>query len=69
MAKEVNLEALGKFAEGANTGNFDLFKDVVSPENLDHDPAVGQVAGPEGYRLFFLACARRSPISMRPLKP
>jgi steroid delta-isomerase-like uncharacterized protein len=36
-----------------NTGNFDLFKEVVAAENIDHDPAPGQVAGPEGYRMFF----------------
>jgi steroid delta-isomerase-like uncharacterized protein len=53
MSKEVNLAALGKFAEAVNTGNFDLFKEVVAAENIDHDPAPGQVAGPEGYRMFF----------------
>jgi hypothetical protein len=53
MSKEVNLAALGKFAEAAQTGNFDVFKEVVSPENIDHDPAAGQVQGPEGYRMFF----------------
>lgn len=53
MSKEANLAALGKFAEAINTGNFDLFKEVVSAENVDHDPAPGQVAGPEGYRMFF----------------
>jgi steroid delta-isomerase-like uncharacterized protein len=53
MSKEINLAALGKFAEAVNTGNFDLFNEVVSTENIDHDPASGQVAGPEGYRMFF----------------
>jgi steroid delta-isomerase-like uncharacterized protein len=53
MSKEVNLATLGKFAEAVNTGNFDLFKETVSAENIDHDPAPGQVAGPEGYRMFF----------------
>jgi steroid delta-isomerase-like uncharacterized protein len=53
MSKEANLAALGKFAEEANTGNFELFKEAVSAENVDHDPAPGQVAGPEGYRIFF----------------
>lgn len=53
MSKEVNLATLGKFAEAVSTGNFDLFKEVVSDENIDHDPAAGQVAGPEGYRMFF----------------
>lgn len=53
MSKDSNLAALGKFAEAANTGNFELFHEVVSAENVDHDPAPGQVAGPEGYRMFF----------------
>jgi steroid delta-isomerase-like uncharacterized protein len=53
MSKEVNLATLAKFAEAVNTGNFDLFKEAVSIENVDHDPARGQVPGPEGYRVFF----------------
>lgn len=53
MSKEANQAALGKFAEAVQTGNFDLFKEVVSAENIDHDPAAGQVQGPEGYRMFF----------------
>src|SRR5579862_7902200 len=53
MSKEANQAALGKFAEAVQTGNFDLFKEVVSPQNVDHDPADGQVQGPEGYRMFF----------------
>ena len=53
MSKEANIAAVTKFAEAVNTGKFDLFKDVVSPENIDHDPAPGQVQGPEGYRMYF----------------
>jgi steroid delta-isomerase-like uncharacterized protein len=53
MSKEVNLATLAKFAEAVNTGKFDLFNEVVSIENIDHDPAQGQVPGPEGYRVFF----------------
>jgi steroid delta-isomerase-like uncharacterized protein len=53
MSKEANLAILGKFAEAVNTGKFDLFKEAVSIDNVDHDPARGQVPGPEGYRVFF----------------
>jgi steroid delta-isomerase-like uncharacterized protein len=53
MSKEANLATLGKFAEAVNTGKFDLFKEAVAIENIDHDPARGQVPGPEGYRAFF----------------
>jgi steroid delta-isomerase-like uncharacterized protein len=53
MSKEVNLATLGKFAEAVNTGNFDLFEEAVAPGCVDHDPAPGQVPGPDGYRMFF----------------
>jgi steroid delta-isomerase-like uncharacterized protein len=53
MSKEANQAALGKFAEAVNTGNFDLFDQVVAPDCVDHDPAAGQVAGPAGYRMLF----------------
>ena len=53
MSKEVNLATLGKFAEAVNTGNFDLFNETVAADCVDHDPAPGQVPGPDGYRMFF----------------
>lgn len=53
MSKEANLATLQKFAEAVTTANFNLFKETVSTENIDHDPAPGQVQGPEGYRFFF----------------
>jgi predicted ester cyclase len=53
MGKEANLAALGKFAEGVNKGNFDLFREAVAAECVDHDPAPDQGPGPEGYRKFF----------------
>ncbi len=55
MSKEQNLAALGKFAEAVNTGNFDLFREAVAPDCVDHDPAPDQGPGPEGYRTFFSA--------------
>jgi steroid delta-isomerase-like uncharacterized protein len=53
MSKESSLAALSVFAEAVNTGNFDLFDQVVAPDCNDHDPADGQAAGPAGYRMFF----------------
>ena len=53
MNKESTQAALGKFAEAVNTGKFELFDEVVAPECVDHDPAEGQVPGPDGYRFFF----------------
>jgi steroid delta-isomerase-like uncharacterized protein len=53
MSKEQNLAALGKFSEAVNKGHFDLFQESVAADCVDHDPAPGQVAGPEGYRMLF----------------
>src|SRR5579862_4479623 len=53
MSKEANLAILGKFSEAVNTGNFDLLNETVATGSIDHDPARGQVPGPEGYRVFF----------------
>lgn len=53
MSKEQNAAALNKFAEAANTGNYDLFDEVVASDSIDHDPAPGQLAGPKGYRALF----------------
>lgn len=53
MGKQENLAAAQKFGEAVNTGKFELFNEVVAATCVDHDPAPGQVAGPEGYRQFF----------------
>jgi steroid delta-isomerase-like uncharacterized protein len=53
MSKEQNAQALGKFAEAANTGKYELFDEAVAPDCVDHDPAPGQGPGPKGYRTFF----------------
>jgi steroid delta-isomerase-like uncharacterized protein len=53
MSKEQNAQALGKFAEGVNTGKYELFDEAVAPDCVDHDPAPGQGPGPQGYRTFF----------------
>ncbi len=61
MGKQENLAALGKFAEAANTGKFDLFREAVAADCVDHDPAPGQGPGPEGYRTFFSATREAFP--------
>ena len=61
MGREANGAALGKFAEAVNTGNFDLFGEAVAADCVDHDPAPGQGAGPEGYRMFFSAMRKAFP--------
>lgn len=69
MSKEINSAALGKFAEAVNTGNFALFEEVVATHCVDHDPASGQVPGPEGYRMFFTQMRTAFPISASRPKP
>jgi steroid delta-isomerase-like uncharacterized protein len=44
-----------------NTGNYDLFTAVVASDSVDHDPAPGQVAGPQGYRALFSEMRRAFP--------
>ena len=53
MPKDANIAAQEKFAEGVNTGNFDVFDEVVSPDVVDHDPAPGQGPGPQGFKDMF----------------
>ena len=61
MSKQANAVALGKFAEAVNTGNYALFSDVVATDCVDHDPAPGQVPGPDGYRALFTVMRRAFP--------
>ncbi|GCE13699.1 ester cyclase [Tengunoibacter tsumagoiensis] len=53
MSRESNMAAQLRFAEAVNTGNYNLFNEVVAPNAIDHDPAPGQGPGPEGYHQFF----------------
>jgi len=53
MPKDTNIAAQERFAEGINTGNFDVFDEVVSPDVVDHDPAPEQGPGPEGFKDMF----------------
>ncbi len=53
MSREQNVAAQEKFGQAANTGNFELFDEVVAPDAVDNDPAPGQRRGPEGFKTFF----------------
>ena len=53
MAREENIAAQERFAEGVNTGNFDIFDEVVAPDVVDHDPAPEQGPGPQGFKDMF----------------
>lgn len=53
MAREENVAAQERFAEGVNTGNLDVFDEVVAPDVVDHDPAPEQGPGPQGFKDMF----------------
>jgi steroid delta-isomerase-like uncharacterized protein len=53
MARDINIAAQERFAEGVNSGNFDIFDEVVAPEVVDHDPAPEQGPGPQGFKEMF----------------
>ena len=53
MSQEHNIEQQKKFGAAAQNGAFDQFQDLVAHDCVDHDPAPGQVAGPQGYADFF----------------
>ena len=51
--KKTNVTAQQAFGEAVNTGNLDAFDTLVAPDCVDHDPAPGQVAGPDGFKALF----------------
>lgn len=53
MSRDTNIAAQERFGEAINTGQFDLFDEVVAAHCVDHDPAPGQGPGPQGFRQFF----------------
>jgi steroid delta-isomerase-like uncharacterized protein len=53
MSRESNIAAQERFGAAVNSGEFQVFNDVVAPGAVDHDPAPGQAPGPEGFRQFF----------------
>lgn len=53
MTREQNIASQQAFGEAVNAGDFAAFDDLVAPDSVDHDPAPGQVPGPEGYAAFF----------------
>ena len=50
---QANIAAQQAFGDAVNAGDLDAFDALVGPEAVDHDPAPGQVAGPQGYRAMF----------------
>lgn len=53
MTQQDNIEQQKKFGAAAQSGAFKQFHDLVAPDCVDHDPAPGQVPGPQGYADLF----------------
>lgn len=52
-SQETNIAAQQRFGAAVNSGNLDALDDLVAPDSVDHDPAPGQVPGPQGFRDMF----------------
>lgn len=53
MSKQDNIKTQQQFGEAVNSGNLEKFKDLMTPNVFDHDPAPDQGTGPEGFIQFF----------------
>ncbi|WP_198412329.1 ester cyclase [Nocardioides mangrovicus] len=51
--KKTNIASQEAFGEAVNTGDLGAFDQLVASDAVDHDPAPGQGAGPEGFKSFF----------------
>lgn len=53
MSKEQNIQAQKSFGEAINTNELQRFKELMSPDVIDHNPAPTQGPGPQGFIDFF----------------
>jgi len=51
--KETNIAAQEAFGAAVNGGDLAALNTLVSPDSVDHDPAPGQGAGPQGFQDMF----------------
>lgn len=59
MSKEQNAQALGKFAEGVNTGKYELFDEAVPPVASITIRPPGRVQGRRDTAHFLRGCGLR----------
>ncbi len=52
-SRDANLKTQTAFGEAASSGDLTAFAGLVAPDSVDHDPAPGQVPGPQGYAAMF----------------
>ncbi|MGW4727731.1 hypothetical protein ACWEQC_00770 [Streptomyces shenzhenensis] len=48
MSQQTNIAA-----QTACVGDLNALEEIVAPGSIDHDPAPGQVPGPEGHKSMF----------------
>ena len=53
MSKADNIAVQERFGKAVNTNNLEEMKNLVADDCVDHDPAPGQVKGPQGYIALF----------------
>lgn len=53
MSAETNVNAQTAFGDAIVSGDLESFRDLVTEDCVDHDPAPGQAPGPQGYIDFF----------------
>lgn len=53
MTRESNIATMERLNAAIESGDFQAFEEVFAPGAIDHDPAPGQIPGPEGFRQFF----------------
>ncbi|WP_127359320.1 ester cyclase [Actinacidiphila soli] len=61
MSRSSNLAILQNFGSAVNSGHLDELDAYVAPDSVDHDPAPGQVPGPEGYEDMFATMRQAFP--------
>ncbi|WP_030354561.1 ester cyclase [Streptomyces scopuliridis] len=61
MSRDSNLAILEKLGSAVNSNHLSELDDYFAPDSVDHDPAPGQVPGPEGYEEMFATMRRAFP--------
>lgn len=61
MSRSSNAAVLEGFGSAVNTDHLGGLEEYVAPDSVDHDPAPGQVPGPEGYEEMFATMRRAFP--------
>ncbi|MCX4572218.1 ester cyclase [Streptomyces sp. NBC_01571] len=61
MSRSSNFAVLENFGSAVNSDHLGELDEYVAPGSVDHDPAPGQVPGPEGYEEMFATMRRAFP--------